>query len=85
MPMILILAIAAIGGAVFFFAELATTPMRTRRNLVHRAANYGRLRTVTGKEIPGSASVRSTPSWQKRPGSCFASIRVFPLRRCRTS
>jgi tight adherence protein C len=52
MPLILILAIAAIGGAVFFFAELATTPMRTRRNLVHRAANYGRLRTVTGKEMP---------------------------------
>ena len=52
MPMILTLAIAAIGGAVFFFAELATTPMRNRRNLVHRAANYGRLRTVTGKEMP---------------------------------
>ena len=52
MPLILILAIAATGGAVFFFAELATTPMRNRRNLVHRAANYGRLRTVTGKELP---------------------------------
>jgi tight adherence protein C len=51
MPLILILAIAATGGAVFFFAELATTPMRNRRNLVHRAANYGR-RTVTGKELP---------------------------------
>jgi tight adherence protein C len=50
--MILALAIAAIGGAVFFFAELATTPMRNRRNLVHRAANYGRLRTVTGRELP---------------------------------
>ena len=50
MPLILILAIAAVGGAVFFFAELATSPMRNRRNLVHRAANYGRLRTVTGKE-----------------------------------
>jgi Flp pilus assembly protein TadB len=50
--MILTLAIAAIGGAVFFFAEIATTPMRNRRNLVHRAANYGRLRTVTGKEMP---------------------------------
>jgi tight adherence protein C len=49
--MILILAIAAIGGAVFFFAELATTPMRNRRNLVHRAASYGRLR-VTGRELP---------------------------------
>jgi tight adherence protein C len=52
MPLILILAIAATGGAVFFFAELATAPMRNRRNLVHRAANYGRLRTVTGKELP---------------------------------
>src|SRR6266480_7486735 len=52
MPLILILGIAATAGAVFFFAELATTPMRNRRNLVHRAANYGRLRTVTGKELP---------------------------------
>jgi tight adherence protein C len=52
MPLILVLAIATIGGAVFFFAELATSPMRNRRNLVHRAANYGRLRTVTGKEMP---------------------------------
>jgi tight adherence protein C len=52
MSLILILGIAAMGGAVFFFAELATTPMRNRRNLVHRAANYGRLRTVTGKEMP---------------------------------
>src|SRR6266550_7374376 len=52
MPLILTLAIATIGGAVFFFAELATAPMRNRRNLVHRAANYGRLRTVTGKEMP---------------------------------
>jgi tight adherence protein C len=51
MPIVLILAIAAIGGAVFFFAEIATTPMRNRRNLVHRAANYGRLR-VTGRELP---------------------------------
>jgi tight adherence protein C len=52
MSLILILAIASIGGAVFFFAEIATTPMRNRRNLVHRAANYGRLRTVTGRELP---------------------------------
>src|SRR2546427_10856255 len=50
--MLLILAIAAIGGAAFYLAELATSPMRTRRNLVHRAANYGRARTVTGKELP---------------------------------
>src|SRR2546421_5296027 len=52
MPMLLILAIAATGAAVFYFAELATSPMRTRRNLVHRAANYGRVRTVSGKEMP---------------------------------
>jgi tight adherence protein C len=52
MSLLLIFAIAAIGGAVFYFAELATAPMRTRRNLVHRAANYGRTRTVTGKELP---------------------------------
>ena len=52
MPILLILAIAAIGGAVFLFGELATSPMRTRRNLVHRAANYGRARTITGDELP---------------------------------
>jgi tight adherence protein C len=52
MSMLLIFAIAAIGGAVFFIAEVATSPMRTRRELVHRAANYGRARTVSGKELP---------------------------------
>jgi tight adherence protein C len=52
MSLILVLAVATVGGAVFFFAEIATSPMRNRRNLVHRAANYGRLRTVTGKEMP---------------------------------
>ena len=50
--MLLIIAIASIGAAAFFFAELATAPMRTRRNLVHRAANYGRIRTITGREMP---------------------------------
>jgi tight adherence protein C len=50
--MLLILAIATIGLAAFYLAELATTPMRTRRDLVHRAANYGRIRTVTGRELP---------------------------------
>ena len=50
--MLLILAIATIGVAAFYFAELATSPMRTRRNLVHRAANYGRVRTATGRELP---------------------------------
>jgi tight adherence protein C len=50
--MLLILAVVSIGAAIFYFAEVATSPMRTRRNLVHRAANYGRARTLTGKEIP---------------------------------
>jgi tight adherence protein C len=50
--MLLIIAIAAVGAAAFFFAELASSPMRTRRNLVHRAANYGLIRTATGKEMP---------------------------------
>jgi tight adherence protein C len=50
--MLLIVSIATIGAAAFYIAELATTPMRTRRNLVHRAANYGRERTVTGRELP---------------------------------
>src|SRR4029078_5953311 len=44
--------IGAVGAAAFCFAELASSPMRTRRNLVHRAANYGRVRTATGKEMP---------------------------------
>jgi tight adherence protein C len=52
MPLILILAIAAVGGAVFYFAEVATSPMRNRRNLVHRAANYGVVRRTSGKELP---------------------------------
>jgi tight adherence protein C len=52
MSLLLIFAVAAIGGAIFFIAELATSPMRIRRELVHRAANYGRIRTVTGKEMP---------------------------------
>jgi tight adherence protein C len=50
--MLLFVAVATIGFAVYYLAEVATAPMRTRRNLVHRAANYGRTRTVTGKELP---------------------------------
>jgi tight adherence protein C len=49
--MLLILAVLTIGFAVYYLAEVATAPMRTRRNLVHRAANYGRVK-VTGKELP---------------------------------
>jgi tight adherence protein C len=50
--MLYLIAIATIGAAAFYFMEVATTPMRIRRNLVHRAANYGRARTITGKEMP---------------------------------
>jgi tight adherence protein C len=53
MALILILAMASVAGAVFYFAELATAPIRNRRNLVHRASTYGRLRRATGKELPG--------------------------------
>ena len=49
--MLLIVAVLTIGFAVYYLAEVATAPMRTRRNLVHRAASYG-ARTVSGKEIP---------------------------------
>jgi tight adherence protein C len=49
--MLLIVAVATVGFAAYYFAEVATAPMRTRRNLVHRAANYGRDK-VAGKEMP---------------------------------
>src|SRR5256885_17211200 len=49
--MLLFIAIATIGFAVYYLAEVATSPKRTRRNLVHRAANYGRAK-VGGKELP---------------------------------
>jgi tight adherence protein C len=49
--MLLVIAVATVGFAAYYLAELATAPMRTRRNLVHRAANYGREK-VAGKELP---------------------------------
>jgi tight adherence protein C len=49
--MLLIVAVATIGLAAYYFAEVATAPMRTRRNLVHRAANYGKEK-AGGKELP---------------------------------
>ncbi|HEY3092263.1 MAG TPA: type II secretion system F family protein [Vicinamibacterales bacterium] len=49
--MLLIVAVATVGFAAYYLAEVATAPMRTRRNLVHRAANYGREK-VAGKEMP---------------------------------
>jgi tight adherence protein C len=49
--MLLMLAVATIGLAAYYFAEVATAPMRTRRNLVHRAANYGKDKGG-GKDVP---------------------------------
>jgi tight adherence protein C len=49
--MLLMLAVATVGFAAYYVAEAATAPMRTRRNLVHRAANYGREK-IAGKELP---------------------------------
>ena len=43
MPLLL-LAIACLGTAVFYLTEYVTSPARERRNLVTRAAEYGRLR-----------------------------------------
>jgi tight adherence protein C len=56
MALILIFAMASVAGAVFYFAELATAPIRNRRNLVHRASTYGLVRRATGKELPGFRS-----------------------------
>src|SRR5437763_877579 len=49
--MLLFFAVITIAFAVYYLAEVATAPMRMRRNLVHRAANYGRVK-ATGKELP---------------------------------
>src|SRR6266576_1225887 len=49
--MLLIVAVATVGFAAYYIAEVATAPMRTRRNLVHRDASYGRDK-VAGKEMP---------------------------------
>ena len=59
--MLLILAIATIGAAAFYFAEVASAPMRTRRALVHRATSYGRVSTATGKELPRFRERALTP------------------------
>ncbi len=50
--MLLLLAVASLGSAVFFLSEFATAPARERRNLVVRAAEYGRRRVVHGRELP---------------------------------
>jgi tight adherence protein C len=50
--LLLLLAIACLGSAVYFLTELATAPVRERRNLVTRAAQYGRLRVPHARELP---------------------------------
>jgi tight adherence protein C len=50
--MLLALAVVCLASAVFVLSELVTAPARTRRNLVTRAAEYGKLRVVHGRELP---------------------------------
>jgi tight adherence protein C len=50
--MLLLLAIVCLGSAVFFFGEVVTAPMRERRSLLARAAHYGQMRIVHGRELP---------------------------------
>ncbi len=50
--MLLILALIALGTAAYFVGEFATAPMRERRNLVVRAAEYGRMRITHDRELP---------------------------------
>jgi tight adherence protein C len=50
--MLLILALISLGTAAYFVGEFATAPMRERRNLVVRAAEYGRMRVTHNRELP---------------------------------
>src|SRR5919204_7050083 len=50
--MILFLAIVCLGTAVYFLTEFVTTPARERRNLLNRAAQYGQMRVMHGREMP---------------------------------
>jgi len=50
--MLLFLAIVFLGSAVFFLGEVVTTPMRERRSLLSRAAQYGQMRVSHGRELP---------------------------------
>ena len=51
MPL-LILALASLGAAVFYVTEFVSAPARERRNLVTRAAQYGRMRVLHERELP---------------------------------
>jgi tight adherence protein C len=48
--LLLILALACLGGAFYFLGELATLPARERATSVRRAATYGRFRARTRLE-----------------------------------
>ena len=50
--MLLFVAIACLGSALYFVAEFVTAPVRERRNLVMRAAQYGRMRVSHGRDLP---------------------------------
>ena len=50
--MTLVFALIFLGSAVYFLTDVVTSPARERRNLVTRAAQYGRLRVVHGREMP---------------------------------
>ena len=50
--MLLFLAVLCLGTAVFFVSELVTSPARERRNLLARAAQYGQMRVIHGRELP---------------------------------
>jgi len=50
--MLLFLAIVFLGSAVFFLGEVVTAPMRERRSLLSRAAQYGQMRVSHGRELP---------------------------------
>jgi tight adherence protein C len=50
--MLLILALISLATAAYFVGEFATAPMRERRNLVVRAAEYGRMRVIHDRELP---------------------------------
>ena len=50
--LLLLIAAACLGSALYFLSEFVTAPARERRNLVTRAAQYGRLRVSHGRELP---------------------------------
>src|SRR5438445_13869845 len=48
--LLLIIASACIAASVYVVSQVATLPERERRSLVRRAASYGRVKPVTGRE-----------------------------------